>query len=130
MVVNHFQKFLIEPEDINLIQTENISAYCTDLEQNNTGMIKVSASGGTPNQSNNYNFIWSNNQEEEGTHSSIENMNSGYYDVTVVDSRLCAEQLTVFIDLEPTWQEYSSTIPVVLAPQPVSFYFYGRRMWR
>ena len=104
--------FLIEPEDINLIQTENISAYCTDLEQNNTGMIKVSASGGTPNQSNNYNFIWSNNQEEEGTHSSIENMNSGYYDVTVFDSRLCTKQLTVFIDLEPTWQEEISLTPI------------------
>ena len=78
----------------------------------NTGWAQVSASGGTPDQNDSYNFVWSVNgqADEDVLYSSIENMNSGYYDVTVVDSRLCAEQLTVFIDLEPTWQEYSSTI--------------------
>ena len=106
--------FLIEPPKLNLFLTQPTQpAYCSNnLLGSNTGWAQVSASGGTPDQNDSYNFVWSVNgqADEDVLYSSIENMNSGYYDVTVVDSRLCAEQLTVFIDLEPTWQEYSSTI--------------------
>ena len=38
-------------------------------------------------------------------------MNSGTYEVTVVDSRLCADQMSLDIDLVATWQAYLSTTP-------------------
>ena len=41
-------------------------------------------------------------------------MNSGFYDVTVVDSRLCADQITVEIDLVTTWQEFTYSHQLVV----------------
>jgi hypothetical protein len=38
-------------------------------------------------------------------------MNAGTYDVTVVDSRLCADQLSVDIGLDATWEAFTSTVP-------------------
>ena len=49
--------------------------------------------------------------DEDVLYSSIQNMNSGFYDVTVVDNRLCADQITVEIDLVATWQEFTSSTP-------------------
>jgi len=107
--------FLIEPSKLELFLTQATKpAYCNNnLLGSNTGWAQVSASGGTPNSSDNYNFVWSvlGQTDEDVLYSSIDNMNSGTYDVTVVDSRLCADQLSLEIDLVATWQEFTSSTP-------------------
>ena len=107
--------YLIEPQKLELFLTQPTKpAYCNNnLLGSNTGWAQVSASGGTPNTNDNYNFVWSvlGQTDEDVLYSSIQNMNSGFYDVTVVDSRLCADQLTVEIDLVATWQEFTSSTP-------------------
>ena len=107
--------YLIEPPKLELFLTQPTKpAYCNNnLLGSNTGWAQVSASGGTPNSSDNYNFVWSvlGQTDEDVLYSSIENMNSGTYDVTVVDSRLCADQISVEIDLVATWQEFTSSTP-------------------
>ncbi|MDA7794473.1 gliding motility-associated C-terminal domain-containing protein [Flavobacteriales bacterium] len=107
--------YLIEPPKLNLFLTQpTLPAYCNNnLLGFNTGWAQVSANGGTPNASDNYNFVWSSigQTDENSLYSTIENMNAGTYDVTVVDSRLCADQLTVEIGLETTWESFTSTVP-------------------
>ena len=107
--------YLIEPPKLELFLTQPTKpAYCNNnLLGSNTGWAQVSASGGTSNANDNYNFVWSvlGQTDEDVLYSSIQNMNSGFYDVTVVDSRLCADQLTVEIDLVATWQEFTSSTP-------------------
>ena len=107
--------FLIEPPKLELFLTQPTKpAYCNNnLLGSNTGWAQVSASGGTPNANDNYNFVWSvlGQTDEDVLYSSIQNMNSGFYDVTVVDNRLCADQITVEIDLVATWQEFTSSTP-------------------
>ena len=107
--------YLIEPPQLELFLTQPTNpAYCNNnLLGSNTGWAQVSASGGTPNANDNYNFVWSvlGQTDEDVLYSSIHNMNSGVYDVTVVDHRLCANQLSVEIGLHPTWQEFTSSTP-------------------
>lgn len=56
----------------------------------NDGNISLTTSGGTPN----YNFIWSNGN----TSSSIDNLVSGNYSVTVSDANNCTKNLTITIN--------------------------------
>ena len=107
--------YLIEPPQLELFLTQPTnSAYCNNnLLGSNTGWAQVSATGGTPNANDNYNFVWSvlGQTDEDVLYSSIYSMNSGTYDVTVVDDRLCADQLSVEIGLEHTCQEFTSSTP-------------------
>ena len=126
---------MIEPPKLELFLTQPTnSAYCNNnLLGSNTGWAQVSASGGTPNANDNYNFVWSvlGQTDEDVFYSSIHSMNSGTYDVTVVDNRLCADQLSVEIDLEPTWQEFIHPHHAsCFGYNRNSFYFYGRWLWR
>ncbi|MGC6470000.1 MAG: gliding motility-associated C-terminal domain-containing protein [Flavobacteriales bacterium] len=105
--------YLVEPPKLELFLTQpTLPAYCNNnLLGFNTGWAQVSATGGAPNSNDNYNFVWSviGQTDEDVLFSQIDNMNAGSYDVTVVDSRLCADQLTVEIGLENTWQSFTST---------------------
>ena len=107
--------YLLEPSKLNVFLTQPTkSAYCNNnLLGFNTGWAQVSASGGTPNQNGNYNFVWSalGQTNEDTLYSTIHNMNAGVYEVTVVDHRLCAEQMAVEIELESTWESFTSTSP-------------------
>ena len=107
--------YLVEPAPLELYLTQPTQpAYCNNnLLGSNSGWAQVSAVGGTPNSNDNYNFVWSvlAQTDEDVLYSSIDNMNAGFYDVTVVDSRLCADQITVEIGLETTWQDFTSSTP-------------------
>ena len=107
--------YLIEPPKLELSLTQPTKpAYCNNnILGFNTGWAEVTATGGSPNANDNYNFVWSvlGQTDEDVLYSSIENMNSGTYEVTVVDSRLCADQMSLDIDLVATWQAYLSTTP-------------------
>ena len=107
--------YLLEPSKLEIFLTQpTLPAYCNNnLLGFNTGWAQVSASGGTPNINGNYNFVWSSlaQTNEDTLYSNIENMNAGVYEVTVVDHRLCAEQMSVEIELESTWQSFTSTTP-------------------
>ena len=107
--------YLIEPPKLNVVLTQpTLPAYCNNnLLGFNTGWAQVSATGGTPDANDNYNFVWSviGQTDEDVLYSTIDNMNAGTYDVTVVDSRLCADQLSVDIGLDATWEAFTSTVP-------------------
>ena len=114
--------YVLEPPKLNVFLTQPTKpAYCNNnILGFNTGWAQVSASGGTPNQNGNYNFIWSAlGQNNENTlYSTLDNMNAGIYDVTVVDSLECAEQMSVEIELETTWQSFTSTTPASCFNEP------------
>lgn len=107
--------YLIEPPQLEIFLTQpTLPAYCDNNTPGfNSGWAEVSASGGSPNDNDNYNFVWNvlGQTDEDVLYSSIDNMNTGTYQVSVVDDRLCVEALDVFIDIDPTWQAYTSSIP-------------------
>lgn len=107
--------YLLEPSKLDVFLTQpTLPAYCNNnLLGFNTGWAQVSATGGTPNANGNYNFNWSfiGQTNEDTLYSTIENMNAGTYEVVVVDHRLCSDTLSVEIELESTWQSFTSTTP-------------------
>ena len=107
--------YLLEPPKLEVFLTQpTLPAYCNNnLLGFNTGWAQVSAKGGTPNTNDHYNFIWSviGQLNENVLYSTIDHMNAGTYEVTVVDSRLCADQLTLEIGLESTWESFTSSTP-------------------
>ena len=107
--------YLVEPQELQIFVSQDIlPAYCNNNNPGfNTGWAQVSAQGGTPNQNNNYDFVWSidGQTDQDVLYSTIESVNSGTYSVTVVDQRLCADQIEIEVGIEPTWQSYTSSIP-------------------
>jgi gliding motility-associated-like protein len=106
--------YLVEPQELEIFVSQDIlPAYCNNNNPGfNTGWAQVSAQGGTPNQNNNYDFVWSidGQTDQDVLYSTIESVNSGSYSVTVVDQRLCADQIEIEVAIEPTWQSYTSSI--------------------
>ena len=107
--------YLVEPQELEVFVTQDVyPAYCNNNTLGlNTGFAQVSAQGGTPNSNNNYDFVWSldGQTDQDVLFSSINNVNAGTYNVTVVDQRLCADQISIEIGLETTWEFYGSTTP-------------------
>lgn len=107
--------YLVEPQQLEIFLSQDVlPAYCNNNNPGfNTGWAQVSAQGGTPNQNDNYDFVWSidGQTDQDVLYSTIESVNSGTYSVTVVDDRLCADQIDVVVGVEPTWQSYTSSTP-------------------
>ena len=72
--------YLIEPPVRTFLTQPTKPAYCNNnILGFNTGWAEVTATGGSPNANDNYNFVWSvlGQTDEDVLYSSIENMNSG-----------------------------------------------------
>lgn len=80
---------IIEPADITVLALTS-SSTC---QQNPTGAITISVTGGTPS----YNTLWSNGV----TGLSNSNIPSGVYTATVTDANLCLKTYTFSVDTLP-----------------------------
>jgi gliding motility-associated-like protein len=82
------QSFTItEPSDIALTSASVVAASC---QQNATGVINLTLTGGTPN----YQAIWSNGF----TGLSNSNFPAGVYTATITDQNNCEKQFTLTVD--------------------------------
>ena len=81
---------LSEPEEINLV------GNVTNVTLNNNGSIMLdSISGGTGP----YNFSWTGPNGFVSSNQNIQNLESGFYYLTVVDDSLCQRDYVFFVDI-------------------------------
>ncbi len=105
-----------QPVSIELIEPTilSVSVNQTNVIDGNLGMIDITVDGGTAN----YTYSWNNNESSED----LFNLNTGYYEVTVLDANNCSVVAGVTISSTFTVVEHSQFLDNTFGENTATIY--------